>query len=128
MRVTNLIQNGCLIGYDEYAKNELGADPEPPSQTLVFLPEQYGLIADRTIYVEPEQVLYPDKGAPMMAWQPDGMVRSMPRLSMRPVPRRTSMVPNPTTLRSCPGRFQIKVEVGADPADHPFHGCDAPEK
>lgn len=79
-RIKNLIQNGCLIGYNEYAKQELGAEPEPPSQTLLFFAAQYGLVADHTIYVEPKQVLHPGSDAPMLVWRPDQRPEPHPRL------------------------------------------------
>ena len=46
-----VIANGCLPGYSEYARARMRVRPSPPSQTLFFVHEQYGVTAMRRIYV-----------------------------------------------------------------------------
>jgi hypothetical protein len=43
--------NGCLPGYSEYARARMRVRPSPPSQTLFFVHEKYGVTAVRRIYV-----------------------------------------------------------------------------
>lgn len=43
--------NGCLPGYSEYARARMRVRPSPPSQTLFFVHERYGITAVRRIYV-----------------------------------------------------------------------------
>lgn len=45
------ISNGSLAGFNEYAKNELRAEPEPPSQTMFFVHPHWGITSRRRIQV-----------------------------------------------------------------------------
>ncbi len=47
-----VIVNGCLKGFDEYAKLKLRAVPEPPCQALIFVNSDYGIIDNMPVYVE----------------------------------------------------------------------------
>lgn len=46
-----VIVNGCLSGYDEFARNILRCRPERPSQTLLFVHPDYGIIDVRRLWL-----------------------------------------------------------------------------
>lgn len=46
------IVNGALIGYNEYARNELRVPPARPSQALWFIHEKHGFTAQWPIYLD----------------------------------------------------------------------------
>ena len=53
-----VIVNGCLCGYNEYAKLALRAMPEPPQQALWFVHPKFGITCHWPIYVdEPQKVV-----------------------------------------------------------------------
>jgi hypothetical protein len=52
MSLPNGIANGCLAGFSEYAKNELRAEPEPPTQTIFWTHPKWGLTTMRRIRVD----------------------------------------------------------------------------
>jgi hypothetical protein len=52
MELPNGISNGSLAGFSEYAKNELRAEPEPPSQTMFWTHEKWGLTTIRRVRVD----------------------------------------------------------------------------
>ena len=54
MMLGRTISNGCVIGYNEYAKDELRAEPEPPQQTLAFIHENYGVIKYQPVLLSEE--------------------------------------------------------------------------
>ena len=39
-----ILSNGCVCGYNEYAKDQLRAEPEPPQQILTFLNRPWGVV------------------------------------------------------------------------------------
>lgn len=52
MDLPNGIANGCLAGFSEYAKNELRAEPEPPTQTMFWTHPKWGLTTIRRLRVD----------------------------------------------------------------------------
>jgi hypothetical protein len=52
MELPNGISNGCLAGFSEYAKNELRAEPEPPTQTMFWTHPKWGLTTIRRVRVD----------------------------------------------------------------------------
>ena len=52
MDLPNGIANGCLAGFSEYAKTELRAEPEPPTQTMFWTHSKWGLTTIRRIRVD----------------------------------------------------------------------------
>ncbi len=52
MQLPNGIANGCLAGFSEYAKSELRAEPEPPTQTMWWTHPKWGLTTIRRIRVD----------------------------------------------------------------------------
>jgi hypothetical protein len=48
----NVIVNPTLKGYDEYARNILRARPERPTQTLIFIHPDEGIIDERRVFLE----------------------------------------------------------------------------
>lgn len=44
--------NGSLKGFDEYAKDFLRADPEPPQQALMFVVPGYGITEFKAVYAD----------------------------------------------------------------------------
>ena len=52
-----VIVNGSIAGPGEYSMRELRAEPEEPSQTMLFFERDRGLISRRIIFVEPSQRL-----------------------------------------------------------------------
>jgi len=52
MDLPNGIANGCLAGFSEYAKSELRAEPEPPTQTMFWTHPKWGLTTIRRIRVD----------------------------------------------------------------------------
>lgn len=52
MQLPNGIANGCLAGFSEYAKSELRAEPEPPTQTMWWTHAKWGLTTIRRIRVD----------------------------------------------------------------------------
>ena len=52
MSLPHNIANGCLAGFSEYAKNELRAEPEPPTQTMFWTHPKWGLTTIRRIRVD----------------------------------------------------------------------------
>lgn len=52
MQLPNGIANGCLAGFSEYAKNELRAEPEPPTQTMFWTHPKWGLTTIRRVRVD----------------------------------------------------------------------------
>ncbi len=55
------IVSGTMKGFDEYAKNQLGAKPERPQQPLWFVHPSHGITAHWNIYVD-------EKPAPSREW------------------------------------------------------------
>ena len=53
----NLICNGCVKGYDEYARLALRAPYSPPAQALFFVHPEHGITARWPVYLEPKQAL-----------------------------------------------------------------------
>lgn len=51
MDLPNGISNGSLAGFSEYAKNEIRAEPETPSQSLFFVHPVWGITSRRRIQV-----------------------------------------------------------------------------
>lgn len=54
--LSNLICNGCVKGYDEYARLALRAPYTPPSQALFFVHPEHGLTARWPVFLEPKKV------------------------------------------------------------------------
>lgn len=52
MQLPNGIANGCLAGFSEYAKSELRAEPEPPTQTMWWTHPRWGLTTIRRVRVD----------------------------------------------------------------------------
>ena len=52
MDLPNGIANGCLAGFSEYAKSELRAEPEPPTQTMFWTHSKWGLTTIRRVRVD----------------------------------------------------------------------------
>lgn len=52
MQLPNGIANGCLAGFSEYAKSELRAEPEPPTQTMWWTHPKWGLTTIRRVRVD----------------------------------------------------------------------------
>lgn len=52
----NAIFNGCVKGYDEYAKLMLRAPYQPPQQALFFVHPEHGLTARWPVFLEPRRV------------------------------------------------------------------------
>lgn len=52
MDLPNGISNGSLAGFSEYAKNELRAEPELPSQSMWFVHPHWGITSRRRIQVD----------------------------------------------------------------------------
>jgi len=52
MALPHGIANGCLAGFSEYAKNELRAEPEPPTQTMFWTDPKWGLTTIRRLRVD----------------------------------------------------------------------------
>ena len=52
MQLPNGIANGCLAGFSEYAKSELRAEPEPPTQTMWWTHAKWGLTTIRRVRVD----------------------------------------------------------------------------
>jgi hypothetical protein len=52
MALPHGIANGCLAGFSEYAKNELRAEPEPPTQTMFWTDSKWGLTTIRRLRVD----------------------------------------------------------------------------
>lgn len=52
MDLPNGIANGCLAGFSEYAKSELRAEPEPPTQTMFWTHQKWGLTTIRRVRVD----------------------------------------------------------------------------
>lgn len=52
MDLPNGIANGCLAGFSEYAKSELRAEPEPPTQTMFWTHPKWGLTTIRRVRVD----------------------------------------------------------------------------
>lgn len=52
MDLPNGISNGSLAGFSEYAKNELRAEPEMPSQSMFFVHPHWGITSRRRIQVD----------------------------------------------------------------------------
>jgi hypothetical protein len=52
MQLPNGIANGCLAGFSEYAKSELRAEPEPPTQSMWWTHPKWGLTTMRRIRVD----------------------------------------------------------------------------
>lgn len=63
---TNVIVNGSLKGYDEYARVMLRAAYARPSQALWFIHEQHGFTAQWPVYLDDRPS---NKGAPWVTWQ-----------------------------------------------------------
>ena len=40
----SILSNGCVCGYNEYAKDQLRAEPEPPQQILAFINHPWGVV------------------------------------------------------------------------------------
>lgn len=51
MDLPNGISNGSLAGFSEYAKNEIRAEPELPSQSMFFVHPHWGITSRRRIQV-----------------------------------------------------------------------------
>jgi hypothetical protein len=49
---TNVIVNGCLKGYDEYARLMLRVPYSRPSQALWFVHPKYGITAQWQVFLE----------------------------------------------------------------------------
>lgn len=54
-RATRVIANGCLIGYNEYARTGLRVPYSPPSQALWNVHQKYGVTVQREMLLEPER-------------------------------------------------------------------------
>lgn len=52
MNLPNGIANGCLAGFSEYAKSELRAEPEPPTQTMWWTHPRWGVTTIRRVRVD----------------------------------------------------------------------------
>jgi len=52
MDLPNGVANGCLAGFSEYAKSELRAEPEPPTQTMFWTHPKWGLTTIRRVRVD----------------------------------------------------------------------------
>lgn len=52
MDLPNGIANGCLAGFSEYAKSEIRAEPEPPTQTMWWTHPKWGLTTIRRVRVD----------------------------------------------------------------------------
>jgi predicted phosphodiesterase len=53
----NLICNGCVKGYDEYARLALRAPYSPPAQALFFTHPEHGVTARWPAFLEPKKVI-----------------------------------------------------------------------
>lgn len=49
-QVRNILVNGSIIGFNEFAKIKLRVSPEPPKQALYFVHEDYGITCHWPIY------------------------------------------------------------------------------
>ena len=52
----NVIVNGCVKGYDEYARLGLRVPYSPPAQALFFVHPEHGITARWPVYLEPRRV------------------------------------------------------------------------
>lgn len=52
MHLPNCISNSTLAGYSEYAKSEMRAEPEPPTQWLFFVHPKWGVTTMRKVRVD----------------------------------------------------------------------------
>lgn len=55
------IVNGCVKGYDEYARLVLRASYQPPQQALFFVHPEHGLTARWPVFLEPRRVVQQSK-------------------------------------------------------------------
>lgn len=63
----NLICNGCVKGYDEYARLALRAPYSPPSQALFFVHPEHGITARWPVFLEPKKTLAGENA--WVSWQ-----------------------------------------------------------
>jgi hypothetical protein len=68
----NLICNGCVKGYDEYAKLALRAPYSPPSQALFFVHPEHGITARWPVFLEPKRTL--GKERTWVSWEQQNAV------------------------------------------------------
>lgn len=61
--------NPTLKGYDEYAKNELRAPPEPAAQNLIFVHSDYGVIDHKRIYLQKRPKRRETAQQPLVVWR-----------------------------------------------------------
>jgi predicted phosphodiesterase len=55
MDLPNGVSNGALAGFSEYAKTELRAEPETPTQSMFFVHPEWGITSRRRIQVDRRQ-------------------------------------------------------------------------
>lgn len=66
----NAIFNGCVKGYDEYARLNLRAPFQPPQQALFFVHPEHGLTARWPVFLEQRKAT---DNTPWVSWQKTGV-------------------------------------------------------